>query len=829
MSRSSMTSHIHHTHGIAIQDYKRLNYPDIEVETNWFQCRLCPTRTKFVKDCVAPHLKMSHNLEVEAYEKKYMQPEDWPATASGADLNYAAAGSDYDAAEATGGQVLSSRELAVRAVKEDKWNKCKFQCSICEWVSVDSRQMRAHIAAQHSLAYDKYVQQYGSAEVVTKKFRCELCSSEFKHCRQNIYAHMKDVHKISLQEYEDRVGMQEDGGSGDGGELFDQQQQMQVEFGQQQQQGSEYGTYEGPTALDERAMLETGHTPSRWNRCRFQCYLCKKMSSEKRHIREHIIKHHGISMPDYEANYGDCEVHTEYFFCGVCHAEVKHNLKNISLHLNNVHNMTPAAYEDQFGRLAEDEVVLGGSAQVADPSVEMAEQPEESADYNMGHFLTGDEEADDQNLDYDAAENPDVPTLPTLEDIKDPRCKFCRACNRDFNRRQAFVEHCRNIHSMKINFSGSSVQVEGGTAIPTKYVPPPRQSLTPKKQPVPAIASVPPTYPCEYCGKEFSNRSNRNRHKMLSCETHRAQLDGVGGSAEDLMDDSQVDERTPTADTEHREPVSREMKCPYPGCDVTEARSALMKRHLFEKHNIQQNVTVALPKMNEVKVKVEPTDSQERTTPNVTPVSNSSDDERRVPPLRVKLNGSKAEVRRVSSESGTEVQVSTTPPTAVSKEAKRCAHCSYANKNLYILDRHQKACLKRKLSMEATYVSEAETALEAAAENGAGGKDQRTVEEEVPQQKSTDVAAPEARSVTPELVNGGDKNTEKEEVPAESEKQVAVAEKAAEKGDEDEIAANAKTVDSPTNENPVAGEPKNANDHEYSKVLEDSSTASCNT
>ena len=78
MSRSSMTSHIHNTHGIQSKDYKEARYPDIEVETNWFQCRLCPARTKFVKDCIAPHLKMSHSMDIETYEREVMQPEDWP-------------------------------------------------------------------------------------------------------------------------------------------------------------------------------------------------------------------------------------------------------------------------------------------------------------------------------------------------------------------------------------------------------------------------------------------------------------------------------------------------------------------------------------------------------------------------------------------------------------------------------------------------------------------------------------------------------------------------------------------------------------------------------
>ena len=107
-------------------------------------------------------------------------------------------------------------------------------------------------------------------------------------------------------------------------------------------------------------ILDEGKTPSRWNKCRFRCCLCKKLSSEKRIIREHIIKVHSLTLQDYESRYGECEIHTEYFFCGVCHAEVKHNLKNISLHLGNVHNMSPNQYEQQYGRIPDDEILVPG-------------------------------------------------------------------------------------------------------------------------------------------------------------------------------------------------------------------------------------------------------------------------------------------------------------------------------------------------------------------------------------------------------------------------------------------------------------------------------------
>ena len=42
---------------------------------------------------------------------------------------------------------------------------------------------------------------------------------------------------------------------------------------------------------------------------------------------------------------------------------------------------------------------------------------------------------------------------PPKTDVTNPKNKYCLPCNRDFNRRQAFVEHCRNVHNMKIKLS----------------------------------------------------------------------------------------------------------------------------------------------------------------------------------------------------------------------------------------------------------------------------------------------------------------------------------------------------------------------------------------
>ncbi len=306
MSRSSMTSHIHNTHGIPIKEYKESNYPDIEVETHWFQCRLCTARTKFVKDCIAPHLKMSHNMDIETYEQQVMMPEDWPTAGNRPKSNMRDKsgfdhqrdtppeqylGDHFGGENDDGGGYQEEVDDTAVVGKDDKWNKCRFRCCLCDWMCADSRQMRTHIASNHGITHEEYQREYGTTEVVTRRFHCRLCGSQMKHCRQNIYAHMKDVHKISLTDYEQQVeGLADDEQRGKEDEMSapappPPPPKVSMSSGQ-----SQFSAGVTP------GLLDNGNQPSRWNRCRFQCAICLKLSSEKRHVREHIIKLHQLSM-----------------------------------------------------------------------------------------------------------------------------------------------------------------------------------------------------------------------------------------------------------------------------------------------------------------------------------------------------------------------------------------------------------------------------------------------------------------------------------------------------------------------------------------------------
>lgn len=68
--------HIMTHHGLGSRAYKE-SYPDIEINTEWFNCRVCRNSVKFMKDTIVSHIKI-HGLNLEKYEREYMEEEDWP-------------------------------------------------------------------------------------------------------------------------------------------------------------------------------------------------------------------------------------------------------------------------------------------------------------------------------------------------------------------------------------------------------------------------------------------------------------------------------------------------------------------------------------------------------------------------------------------------------------------------------------------------------------------------------------------------------------------------------------------------------------------------------
>ena len=337
-------------------------------------CRLCDSQVKFTKESVSGHLRLTHGTDLATYEQCYMQDDDWPDQQQEENAIRPVESFDCDSLPGElviaeleqknqverrdSGENVSGKEGNKDANKDSVWNRCQFQCALCAASFTDRRNIKSHVVSAHNLSYQDYVASCGDPEVPTPKWICAICGSGTRHARNNIYIHLRDCHSITCDQYAAQYGFP--------GDETSQQRSAEVK--------------EVPPPPKEATQFS-----SKWNKCRFVCHICNKIANEKRHIRSHTLTAHGTSLDVLEAENGDCEVHTEYFFCAVCHAEVKHCHRNILMHLQRSHNMNTQDYEAKFGEMDTGIDMAGASGDDSQQGID------QDIDHGFGqHFLITD-------------------------------------------------------------------------------------------------------------------------------------------------------------------------------------------------------------------------------------------------------------------------------------------------------------------------------------------------------------------------------------------------------------------------------------------------------
>ena len=182
--------------------------------TNWFQCKLCEMTVKFTKETVTGHLKMKHHLDINTYEAHYMYDFDWEqdVTKVAPVPNRRESVTSFDSLP--GELVIAELDTTPQVVTttgvvkdKDPWNRCQFQCKLCEIIYSDRRNVKSHIVMSHKMSYQDYVAEYGDPELPTAKWQCVMCGSETRHARNNIYIHLRDCHSMTCDQYAARHGM----------------------------------------------------------------------------------------------------------------------------------------------------------------------------------------------------------------------------------------------------------------------------------------------------------------------------------------------------------------------------------------------------------------------------------------------------------------------------------------------------------------------------------------------------------------------------------------------------------------------------------------------
>lgn len=80
-----------------------------------------------------------------------------------------------------------------------------FQCAMCPKQLSESGALADHVKSKHGLQWNEYKDQYGRCEVESAPFECKICGRVIKYDRKIIQVHMKHVHRITWEQYLDRI------------------------------------------------------------------------------------------------------------------------------------------------------------------------------------------------------------------------------------------------------------------------------------------------------------------------------------------------------------------------------------------------------------------------------------------------------------------------------------------------------------------------------------------------------------------------------------------------------------------------------------------------
>ena len=104
--------------------------------------------------------------------------------------------------------------------------------------------------------------------------------------------------------------------------------------------------------------------------------------------------------------------------------------------------------------------------------------------------------------------------------IKDKTNTYCNECNVTFATRIQFLGHCSDVHDVKFKGRAGQPLVIPSVEDQDRSVtsPPRKKAKVNVSNPSPDSKKDRDPVPCQYCGKEFSNYFNMERHIRQSCK-----------------------------------------------------------------------------------------------------------------------------------------------------------------------------------------------------------------------------------------------------------------------------------------------------------------------
>jgi len=382
--------------------------------------------------------------------------------------------------------------------------------------------------------------------------------------------------------------------------------------------------------------------------CLYKCALCEKSVEGWATFWEHLRKHK-ISVADYKAKYGTCEIKTVKFQCRICLRVMKHESNIIHKHLQWVHGINWSQY------LARVRLELRGIQPVPLPDLVKKEHCKicgESIKYIRQHLKNTHRVSEEQyqqlirdggfedfkgfdfNQNLQRVIKPTTPDFddssslsafsdasskpptslsslrkPSKAEMSDKTVKKCSACQIQFQTRREFIHHCQIVHS--IRFKTKSQAQQGLPQVEkevSKYMsadaptPPPNfHRPSPSKVSKIVWPDKRDSLGCGICGQNFPTWRHLDQHMKFVCKKVKCESCGKTYSnmnnlrkhkksckfrpLSSVMVARGIVEEIVSSVLRMSPGPSAVLSCSVPGCGQQFGRKGHLRRHLVNYHN----------------------------------------------------------------------------------------------------------------------------------------------------------------------------------------------------------------------------------------------------
>jgi hypothetical protein len=333
---SAFFKHVTQDHKVSVEDYKE-KYGNTGIVFVDHKCKLCNKLVPCNGLSMCKHYKHTHNMGLEEYETLYMVGDDGSSN-----------GDFYEPTD------------------EYWYNKCIWKCNICGNKNRSLGSSKKHVHKMHNISYEDYLAQYGNQGIFECDFTCTICQAVMSCNGVTISSHLSNIHKLTLQEYENKYvkeTIKHNGDNKDNLGLDDKSTinlltpitEMEGGVGavelkiKEEKMDPPLPPVSPPPVMNLRNPFQDITKEDRpwYQQCLYVCQICQSTYYSTSALNNHTKVKHNMEREAYLSQFGDKGKLIEDYSCKICNRTMKCEGKALGSHMKNVHKMSIEEYTRQ--------------------------------------------------------------------------------------------------------------------------------------------------------------------------------------------------------------------------------------------------------------------------------------------------------------------------------------------------------------------------------------------------------------------------------------------------------------------------------------------------